>query len=128
MVVVSTEKEMPFVGTLPQIFLSSEYLHYFVSVAEKVCRTQEIFSFWSCRYRGKKCCHLFTGTFSLTKARLNGPFIKSTSAKKKNVFQDYVGEAVWTFGCEGLALVKFGKKRKHMLNLCILPPHLFMLL
>lgn len=83
MVVVSTEKEMPFVGTLPQIFLSSEYLHYFVSVAEKVCRTQEIFSFWSCRYRGKKCCHLFTGTFSLTKAKLNGPFIKSTSAKKK---------------------------------------------
>lgn len=53
---VDYNEGMPFVGTLPQIFLSSEYLHYFVSIAEKVCLVPRRFSVFGHLVIGGKCC------------------------------------------------------------------------
>lgn len=123
---IDCEKEMPFVGTLPQIFLSSQYLHYFVSVAEKVCRTQEIFSFWSCCYRGENAAICLPILPLWLKLGWMDCSLKSTSAKKK-CFSGLCWESILDIWLRGASPRLVWQKRRRMLNLCILP-HLFMLL
>lgn len=91
---------MPFVETLPQIFLSRECLHYSVRAVKEtvLCLCPGDFQFLVMLLWEENAGILPANAFpsSLTKATLN--YLRKN---KKSVPRDYVGKAAWAFDCEG---------------------------